>query len=163
MLVTGSMGAGKTLLALAVPSLLGLVNTLAIGVLGVVLAVAIEPAVGGQLHARRHIKQRYRIALADHGRGLEVGHLQRLTGFQEALCLHADSGIGIPLNLQERIFDPFFTTKEVGMGTGLGLSIAYGVIEKHRGSIRAESTLGEGTRFIITLPLFPAADERQKT
>jgi signal transduction histidine kinase len=78
---------------------------------------------------------------------------------RQAVITVEDNGVGIPAEELERIFDPFFTTKEVGMGTGLGLSIAYGVIEKHRGSIRAESTLGEGTRFIITLPLFPAAHE----
>ena len=63
-----------------------------------------------------------------------------------------DSGSGIePRNLQ-KIFDPFFTTKDVGVGTGLGLSITYRIIEEHGGSIHVESTPGEGTTFIVTLP-----------
>jgi len=66
-----------------------------------------------------------------------------------------DTGVGISELDLARIFDPFFTTKEVGAGTGLGLSIAYGIIQKHQGSITAESKEGEGTRFIIRLPLRP--------
>jgi two-component system NtrC family sensor kinase len=58
-----------------------------------------------------------------------------------------------------RVFDPFFTTKEVGKGTGLGLSIAYGIIQKHRGSIRLKSEVGKGTEFRIELPI-DAADTR---
>jgi two-component system NtrC family sensor kinase len=65
----------------------------------------------------------------------------------------ADSGKGIAPEDVGRIFDPFFTTKQVGAGTGLGLSIAYGIIEKHSGRITVESRLGEGTRFIIRLPV----------
>jgi two-component system, NtrC family, sensor kinase len=64
-----------------------------------------------------------------------------------------DTGRGIPEKVMGRVFDPFFTTKEVGMGTGLGLSIVYGIIQKHEGSITVESKEGEGTRFIIRLPL----------
>jgi|UniRef100_A0A7V6A6I1 two-component system NtrC family sensor kinase len=74
---------------------------------------------------------------------------------QEAVITVADTGTGIPKKDLGRIFDPFFTTKDVGTGTGLGLSIVYGIIEKHRGTISAESTEGEGTRFIIRLPLNP--------
>jgi two-component system, NtrC family, sensor kinase len=64
----------------------------------------------------------------------------------------ADSGCGIlPENL-ERLFEPFFTTKEVGRGTGLGLSISRSIIESHHGTIWAESTVGNGTRFFIRIP-----------
>jgi signal transduction histidine kinase len=65
----------------------------------------------------------------------------------------ADSGEGIAPEHLQRIFDPFFTTKPVGAGTGLGLSLSYGIIQKHNGSIRAESTLGAGTTFIVRLPV----------
>lgn len=68
-----------------------------------------------------------------------------------------DTGVGIPEKDLDRIFDPFFSTKEVGLGTGLGLSIVYGIIEKHHGAIAVESKEGEGTRFIIRLPLDGAA------
>ena len=64
-----------------------------------------------------------------------------------------DNGVGIPEAQLNRIFDPFFTTKPVGMGTGLGLSISYGIIQKHGGKIRAASQVGEGTEFVIELPV----------
>lgn len=63
-----------------------------------------------------------------------------------------DNGKGIPDDLKAKIFDPFFTTKAVGEGTGLGLSICHQIIEQHNGSIELNSTEGEGTEFIITLP-----------
>jgi signal transduction histidine kinase/DNA-binding response OmpR family regulator len=64
----------------------------------------------------------------------------------------SDTGCGIAEENLNKIFDPFFTTKDVGKGTGLGMNIAYNIINKHHGSIRAESTVGEGTTFIIELP-----------
>lgn len=65
----------------------------------------------------------------------------------------SDSGCGIPAEQMNRIFDPFFTTKAVGEGTGLGLSISYGIIERHGGTIYAESKVGEGTRFVVRIPV----------
>lgn len=66
----------------------------------------------------------------------------------------ADNGSGIPKNIQKQLFDPFFTTKPVGKGTGLGLSISYQiVVEKHGGQLHYKSTFGEGTEFIITIPI----------
>ena len=62
-----------------------------------------------------------------------------------------DNGSGIKEEVLESIFDPFFTTKDVGVGTGLGLSISHGIIERHGGTIRVESTRGKGTSFIIRL------------
>lgn len=65
-----------------------------------------------------------------------------------------DNGKGIPENIQHRIFDPFFTTKPVGKGTGLGMSISYKIItETHGGSLECISSLGEGTEFIIKIPV----------
>ncbi len=65
----------------------------------------------------------------------------------------ADTGSGIPSEYLARIYDPFFTTKAIGRGTGLGLSITYGIIRDHHGSIQCDSTIGQGTRFALTLPL----------
>jgi two-component system, NtrC family, sensor kinase len=66
----------------------------------------------------------------------------------------ADNGPGIPLKVKKKIFDPFFTTKPVGVGTGLGLAIAHSIIvEKHRGTLTCNTTLGEGTEFVIELPI----------
>ncbi|GAA6617932.1 sensor histidine kinase [Scytonema sp. NUACC26] len=72
----------------------------------------------------------------------------------EGICIKIkDNGSGIEPKLQDKIFDPFFTTKEVGKGTGLGLWISYQIIQKHKGKIEVDSAWGEGTTFIITLPL----------
>jgi signal transduction histidine kinase len=64
-----------------------------------------------------------------------------------------DTGQGIPEKIREKIFDPFFTTKGVGKGTGLGLSISQSIIEKHKGSINVKSEDGNGTEFIVILPV----------
>ena len=64
-----------------------------------------------------------------------------------------DNGQGINDDILQKIFDPFFTTKAVGSGTGLGLSIAYGVMEKHRGSISVSSKPGAGSIFTLKLPM----------
>ena len=65
-----------------------------------------------------------------------------------------DTGTGIPEEIKAKIFDPFFTTKDVGKGTGQGLSVAYNVVyDKHNGTIEVESVPGEGTTFVIRLPL----------
>jgi len=63
-----------------------------------------------------------------------------------------DNGSGMSQDVQDKIFELFYTTKPLGEGTGLGLSISYGIIQKHQGEISVKSTLGEGSRFIITLP-----------
>jgi len=63
-----------------------------------------------------------------------------------------DNGPGIAPENLSRVFEPFFTTRAVGQGLGLGLSISYGVIARHGGTLRAESTLGEWTRMIFDLP-----------
>ncbi|MDJ1172608.1 MASE1 domain-containing protein [Roseofilum capinflatum] len=66
----------------------------------------------------------------------------------------ADNGPGIPEKVQSKLFDPFFTTKPVGQGTGLGLTISYQIItETHQGALYCDSTLNEGTEFIIELPV----------
>lgn len=63
-----------------------------------------------------------------------------------------DNGSGISADIIDRIFEPFVTTKEVGKGTGLGLSLAYSIVERHGGTILAESVPGEGSVFTIILP-----------
>ncbi len=66
----------------------------------------------------------------------------------------SDTGVGIPEKIRDKIFEPFFTTKPVGKGTGQGLAIARSVIiDKHGGTIEFVSTPGQGTTFIVRLPL----------
>jgi two-component system, NtrC family, sensor kinase len=66
----------------------------------------------------------------------------------------ADNGSGIPAEIQSRLFDPFFTTKPIGQGTGLGLSISYQiVVDRHGGQLSCESLLGQGSTFVVVLPL----------
>ncbi len=75
----------------------------------------------------------------------------RLEG-DRAVVEVADTGSGIPSEHIARIYDPFFTTKAIGQGTGLGLSITYGIVREHDGAIDCDSTVGQGTRFTVTLP-----------
>ncbi len=63
-----------------------------------------------------------------------------------------DNGIGVPEDLRDRIFDPFFSTKGV-KSTGLGLSVSYGIITRHRGTIKINSIVNQGTTFTIYLPV----------
>jgi signal transduction histidine kinase len=64
-----------------------------------------------------------------------------------------DNGTGIQQNALHKIFQPFFTTKPTGKGTGLGLSISYDIITKgHGGEMKVETTEGEGSEFIISIP-----------
>jgi two-component system NtrC family sensor kinase len=61
----------------------------------------------------------------------------------------SDTGPGIPLEIQNKLFEPFFTTKRTG--TGLGLAIAYGIMERHKGSLKVESAVGRGTTIVVML------------
>jgi len=84
-----------------------------------------------------------------------LGHL-RITQHREGpklLIAIADDGIGISPQAQAHVLEPFFTTKAVGEGTGLGLSIAYGIVEKHGGSLSFTSDPGKGSCFTVSLPL----------
>ena len=64
-----------------------------------------------------------------------------------------DNGNGIPKNIVDKIFQPFFTTKPTGQGTGLGLSLSYDIVKAHGGEIKVETKEGEGTGFMIQLPV----------
>ena len=75
----------------------------------------------------------------------------------------ADTGSGIPAEHLARIYDPFFTTKAIGRGTGLGLSITYGIVQEHDGTLRCESSVGQGTRFTLSFPLVFMAEAQEDT
>ncbi len=88
--------------------------------------------------------------------------IRTVTAAEDGVQLQvADTGPGIPRDIQEKIFDPFFTTKPEGMGTGLGLSICYGIVHDHGGRISVHSVPGHGATFTIALPR--DARQRQRT
>jgi two-component system NtrC family sensor kinase len=71
----------------------------------------------------------------------------------KVLIIVKDNGPGIPQKILDKIFQPFFTTKPTGQGTGLGLSLAYDIVNAHGGELKVETKEGEGTEFIIQLPI----------
>jgi len=64
-----------------------------------------------------------------------------------------DNGNGIPQKVLDKIFQPFFTTKPTGQGTGLGLSLSYDIVKAHGGELSVETQEGEGSEFVISLPI----------
>jgi C4-dicarboxylate-specific signal transduction histidine kinase len=92
-------------------------------------------------------------AMSDHGGHLMVSTRPTDDGANVAVFV-TDTGVGIPADIVPKIFEPFFTTKEKGRGTGLGLSIAREIIRSHHGTVEVQSTPGEGTTFIVSLPVF---------
>ena len=70
-----------------------------------------------------------------------------------------DTGPGIPPEYVSKVFDPFFTTKDQGEGTGLGLNIVHRVVEKYGGNIKIESEAGQGTTFVVSLPVNSKRDQ----
>lgn len=98
--------------------------------------------------------------------GIDYSHLRRLQARREGLTpppfssgtrvvriAVADNGPGIPLEIMDRVFDPFFSTKETGQGTGLGLAVSARLIEGMGGTIRVDSSEGDGACFSILLPV----------
>ena len=87
--------------------------------------------------------------------GHNPGEVRIETGVSDEMVMVSisDTGKGIAREDLKKIFDPFFTTKPVGEGSGLGLSISYGIIEKHGGTIKVDSTPGRGTTFTTLIPL----------
>ncbi len=85
----------------------------------------------------------------------EAGHIDvtaRIQGdtVQLEVC---DDGEGIATEHMNKLFTPFFTTRAVGDGIGLGLAICHGIVQRHGGDIRVDSTPGAGSRFLVSLPI----------
>jgi PAS domain S-box-containing protein len=81
-----------------------------------------------------------------------------LTDAPYAVLSVTDTGEGIPEAILPRVFEPFFTTKEQGKGTGLGLPMVYAMAEQSGGAVDVESSVGQGARFTLYLPLTTAGD-----
>lgn len=79
-------------------------------------------------------------------------------GAEKISIIIQDSGCGIPPEIVPKIFDPFFSTKKAGKGVGLGLSVVYGIIQRHKGDIRIDSKINQGTTFYIDLARHPVLD-----
>lgn len=78
-----------------------------------------------------------------------------ITGKNQVSVRILDNGIGMTETVCKQIFDPFFTTKPVGKGTGIGLAISYQIIaEKHGGQLTCVSRAGNGTEFVIEIPIY---------
>ncbi len=71
----------------------------------------------------------------------------------------SDIGSGIPDDLKEKIFTPFFTTKQVNKGTGIGLSLVSAIVREHNGVLDIESTIGKGSSFSVTLPVYSSNED----
>ncbi len=84
---------------------------------------------------------------------LSTRQTRSLSGGQGVEIRVTDNGAGVSPAIVDKIFQPFFTTKPTGQGTGLGLSLSYDIVKAHGGEIKVESKEGEGTSFIIQLPI----------
>ncbi len=105
-----------------------------------------------------------------HGGELVLDIEQDDVGSHEAGCLGLpspgryvvlsmrDTGQGIPVSIRGRVFDPFFTTKPPGAGSGLGLSMVYGLMQRHRGTVRLQPTDGKGTTMSLYFPEQPSTN-----
>ncbi|MBC3785013.1 tetratricopeptide repeat protein [Spirosoma utsteinense] len=99
------------------------------------------------------VQQRQKNGQQDQSYRPTVAVRTKRTGSTVAIHI-TDTGTGMPDLVKQKIFQPFFTTKPTGEGTGLGLSLAYDIVTKgHTGSMTVESRDGEGTSFVITLPV----------
>jgi two-component system NtrC family sensor kinase len=88
------------------------------------------------------------------------GHLvicSRYVGNEIRISIR-DNGAGIRQEHLPHIFEPFFTTKDPGKGTGLGLSLCYQIVRQHGGTIQVFSRPGEGSEFVVVLPVTSMRD-----
>lgn len=100
------------------------------------------------------VRQRQKSALAGYQPTVTVS---TVLGKDTVEIRIADNGSGIPESVKDKIFQPFFTTKPTGQGTGLGLSLSYDIITKgHLGALLVHSQEGQGSEFVIQLPITPA-------
>lgn len=102
------------------------------------------------------IEQVFMNIVLNAGQAMSEGGVLQITSRQQNGDIFVeilDTGAGISPDVIENIFDPFFTTKGRKKGTGLGLSISYGIVKNHGGNIEVFSQIGEGTTFVIQLPI----------
>lgn len=109
------------------------------------------------LNARDALGRRGTICFATQnarlGEGFQSSHSFRVSSADYLQLTVTDDGCGMTEETLQRLFEPFFTTKDPGKGTGLGLAALYGTLKSHGGAANVESSVGEGTRFHIYLPI----------
>ncbi|MEW6232927.1 MAG: GAF domain-containing protein, partial [Chloroflexota bacterium] len=134
---------------------------------GIRLVKEFAPGLAPVSASARHLEQVWMNLLLnarDAVAGSPQGEIRVATRFDrgagQVQVVVSDNGVGIPKENLGRLFQPFFTTKPPGQGTGLGLRIVQGILERHRGSIRVESKVGEGTAFTVSLPATQVAGSR---
>jgi PAS domain S-box-containing protein len=130
---------------------------------GVELGLELDPAPVQVVCSSSQLQQAFtnllvNAAEAMNGRGRITVRSWRDPPSGRAAVSFMDTGCGIPPESLGQIFEPFFTTKQEGHGTGLGLAIVYGIVERHGGTVKVESRLGEGSTFTVWLPL-PGPEE----
>ena len=101
-------------------------------------------------NAFQAVAEKEKLGLEGYKPGLVVATQKTAKGIEISIT---DNGPGIPDEIKDKIFQPFFTTKDTGKGTGLGLSLAYDIVKAHGGELTVESVEGEGSEFIITIPI----------
>jgi PAS domain S-box-containing protein len=127
---------------------------------GIVTELQLDPQLPPVMADRHKMQQiiinlllNARDAILENGQRGQITIRTQVTGERWVEIRITDTGAGISKETQEQMFNPFFTTKPPNQGTGLGLSITYGIVKDHKGVIDVESTLGQGTTFIIKIPV----------
>lgn len=125
---------------------------------GVKVETAFGDGLGGILGNNNQLRQVLLNLMMNAGQAMGESPTKRVTVATVAdgdfvKMLVSDTGPGIPPEVMQNLFKPFFTTKRRGLGTGLGLSVSRSIIEAHRGTLTAESTVGQGATFIMRLPV----------
>jgi len=83
-----------------------------------------------------------------------VTHPAKMEAGEYVKLMVSDNGVGMKSEILDRIFEPYYTTKNIGEGTGIGLAIVHGIVERHGGTIMADSKPGHGTTYTIFLPVY---------
>jgi PAS domain S-box-containing protein len=108
----------------------------------------------GMLRDKAENRKGFKIHTAEDKSGYLTLENGSLKPDQHYVCFSVkDDGTGIPRDVLEKIFEPFFTTKDVDRGTGLGMSTVHGIVSAHDGAMAIRTKPGEGTRFVIYLPV----------